>query len=571
MPAAWRSSFIPHPSSFILHPSSLILFLGLLLVAALFFASAGAAEPILLRDVTRETGVTFRHTDGGSGRHYIVQTVASGVATFDYDRDGWIDIYFLNGRPLRGTRTDSAPRNALYRNVGGFRFEDVTDQAGVGDLGYGLGVCAGDFDNDGWPDLYVNNYGPNVLYHNNGDGTFRDVTEAAGVERGDTVGAGSNFLDIDSDGILDLFVSNYIRFTYENHVTTVVRGAEWYAGPRDFPFQPNHLFRNRGDGSFADVTAESGIGAHAGSGMGTLSFDYDNDGDSDIFVCNDQALNFLFQNDDRGKFREVGLDAGVACNYAGEPVGSMGADCADYDHDGWLDFFMTDFQRQKPILFHNLGGGLFQDVTLRSGAAAGTFPYVKWGCGMIDFDNDSWSDIFIGCGHLGEDLDATADRTSYEVSPVLLRNSGRGTFVNVSGSAGDGLRVKLVARGIAFDDLDNDGRVDAVMQSLRRPPTVLRNESPRRNHWLQVELRGTQANRDAIGARVRVVAGPLAQSAEVHSGRGYQSHFGARLHFGLGERERIERIDIRWPGGDTETVANVSSDRLLTVIEGQSQ
>jgi hypothetical protein len=434
-----------------------------------------------------------------------------------------------------------------------------------------LGVCAGDFDNDGWPDLYVNNYGPNVLYHNNGDGTFRNVTDVAGVERGDTVGAGANFLDVDDDGLLDLFVANYVRFTYENHVTTVVRGAEWYAGPRDFPFQPNRLFRNRGEGTFADVTAESGIGAHAGSGMGTLSFDYDNDGDRDIFVCNDQALNFLFQNDGRGRFREVALNAGVACNYAGEPVGSMGADCADYDHDGWLDFFMTDFQRQKPILFHNLGGGLFQDVTLRTGAAVGTFPYVKWGCGMVDFDNDSWPDIFIGCGHLGEDLDATADRTSYEVPPVLLRNSGRGTFLNVSNSAGDGLQVKLVARGIAFDDLDNDGHVDVVIQNLRRPPTILRNESPGKAHWLQVELRATQANRDAIGARVSVVAGSLAQIAEVHSGRGYQSHFGARLHFGLGDRDQIERIDIRWPSGDAETIENISADQLLTVVQGQTR
>ena len=233
--------------------------------------------------------------------------------------------------------------------------------------------------------------------------------------------------------------------------------------------------------------------------MGTLSFDYDNDGDSDLFVCNDQALNFLFQNDGRGRFREVALDASVACNYAGEPVGSMGADCADYDHDGWLDFFMTDFQRQKPILFHNLGQGAFEDATLRTGAAAGTFPYVKWGCGMVDFDNDSWPDIFIGCGHLGEDLDATADRTSYEVPPVLLRNTGRGTFVNVSASAGDGLQVPLVVRGIAFDDLDNDGRVDAVVQNLRRPPAVFRNESPGQSRWLQLELRGTQANRSAVG------------------------------------------------------------------------
>jgi hypothetical protein len=540
--------------------------LALMLVAV--SRTLNAAGPIALRDVTPQTGITFRHTDGGSGRHYIVETVASGVATFDYDGDGWIDIYFLNGRPLRGTPPDASPQNALYRNLGDFRFAEVTEQAGAGDAGFGLGVCVGDYDNDGWPDLYVNNFGPNVLYHNNGDGTFRDVTPAAGVTRGDTVGAGANFLDIDRDGTLDLFVANYIRFTYDNHVTTVVRGAEWYAGPRDFPPQPNRLFQGRGDGTFADLTANSGIGAHAGAGMGTLCFDYDHDGDTDIFVCNDQALNFLFQNEGQGKFREVALDAGVACNYAGEPVGSMGADTADYDHDGWPDFFMTDFQRQKPILFHNLGRGMFEDATLRAGAAAGTFPYVKWGCGFVDFDNDTWPDLFIGCGHLGEDLNPTADRTSHLVRPVLLRNTGRGTFVNVSDASGDGLQVPLVARGAAFDDLDNDGRVDVVVQNLRRPPTILRNESPAENHWLQLQLRGRTTNRDGIGTRVRVIAGDGSQVAEVHSGRGYQSHFGSRLHFGLETHDRADRVEIHWLGGGVETVDAAAVNRRSTAIEG---
>jgi len=536
---------------------------------AVALAAAGAEEgPIVLRDVTRQTGITFRHTDGGNGRYYIVETVASGVATLDYDGDGRIDIYFLNGRPLRGTPADRRAKNALYRNLGGFRFADVSQQAGVADPGYGLGVCAGDFDNDGFPDLYVNNYGPNVLYRNRGDGTFADVTGRAGVARGDTVGAGANFLDVDGDGDLDLFVSDYIRFTYDNHVTTIVRGAPWYAGPRDFPPQPNHLFGNRGDGTFADISAESGIAAHAGSGMGTICFDYDSDGDTDIFVGNDQALNFLFSSDGAGKFREAAVEAGVACNYGGEPVGSMGADCADYDHDGWLDLFLTDFQRQKPILFHGLGHGLFEDATMQTGAAAGSFSYVKWGCGMVDFDNDGHADIFLGCGHLGEGLDPTADRTSYMVRPILLRNTGQGRFVDVSDHSGDGMKLELVARGIAFDDLDNDGRVDVVILSSRRAPAILRNESPTDNRWLQVRLRGVKTNRDGVGARVRVTAGDLSQIAEVHSGRGYQSHFGSRLHFGLGTRDRVDRIEVRWIGGGTDVLCDVPANQIVTLTEG---
>jgi len=490
------------------------------------------------------------------------------MASLDYDGDGLIDLYFLNGRPLRGTPVpDVPPRNGLYRNLGGFRFEDVTTVAGVGDLGYGLGVCVGDFNNDGLPDLYINNYGPNVLYRNNGDGTFTDVTAQAGVARGDTVGAGANFVDIDGDGDLDLFVGNYVKFTYENHVVVIIRGAEWYAGPRDFPHQPNVLYRNNGDGSFTDISRPSGIAAHAGPAMGTLAFDYDNDGDSDIFVCNDQHFNFLFQNDGSGHFREVGLSAGLACNYAGEPMGSMGADCGDYDHDGLLDLFMTDFQRQKPILFRNLGSGQFEDVTMRTGAGARSFPYVKWGCGLVDFDNDGYKDIFIGCGHLGADLDQTADRTAYDVCPILLWNTGRGRFIDISDSSGDGMAVKLVARGIAFDDLDNDGRVDVAVLNSRRSPTILRNASPAGHHWLQIDLRGTRCNRDAIGTRVRIQAGELTDVAEVHSGRGYQSHFGTRLHFGLGNRRQVDRVEVRWARGQVQRLENVAADQLITIVE----
>nr|MCU0979598.1 CRTAC1 family protein [Pirellulaceae bacterium] len=344
-------------------------------------------------------------------------------------------------------------------------------------------------------------------------------------------------------------------------------GRAWYPGPRDFPPQPNRLYRNQGDGSFADVTDTSGIGRHAGSGMGTICFDFDQDGDTDIFVCNDQALNFLFENDGQGRFREVALEAGVACNYAGEPVGSMGADSGDYDHDGWTDLFMTDFQRQKPILFHGLGHGAFEDATLPTGTAVGSFPYVKWGCGMVDFDNDGFEDIFLGCGHLGPGLDETADRTAYQVRPILLRNLDGRRFTDVSAASGDGLQVQVVARGIGCDDLDNDGRVDLVLLSSRHDAVVLRNESPGQQHWTELRLLGRQGNRDAVGSRVRLTAGPLVQTAEVHSGRSYQSHFGSRLHFGLGPHDRLDRLEIHWHGGPVETLENLPANRLLTIAQ----
>jgi hypothetical protein len=550
---------------------------------SLVFLFAGAARaprvlgegPIILRDVTPQSGIAFRHTNGGGGRYYIVETVASGLATFDYDGDGLVDVYFLNGRPLRGTDWQGPPpKNRLYRNLGGFRFADVTDKAGVGDAGFGLGVAVADYDNDGLPDIYVNNYGPNVLYRNNGDRTFTDVTKTAGVDGGDKVGAGANFLDIDGDGNLDLFVASYIAFTYKNHVAAVLHNAPYYAGPLSFPKQPNQLFRNNGDGVFTEISAESGIGAHAGAGMGAIALDHDNDGRTDVFVCNDEHWNFLFQNEGGGKFREAALTAGVSSSFYGTLVAGMGADAADYDHDGRLDLFMTDYRGENPILFKNLGDGSFDDVTMQAGAGAGSYPYIKWGCGFVDFDNDGHPDLFIGCGPLGEyvgKIDLPLFREVGEVAPVLLRNTGDGKFVNVSDSSGDGMRVKLVARGIAFDDLDNDGRVDAVILSANRPPTILRNVSVTGNHWVQIRLRGVKANRDGVGARVKVVAGDLAQAAEVHSGRGYQSHFGSRLHFGLGKHGRIDRIEVRWIGGGADVLEDVPADRVLTIREGAKE
>jgi hypothetical protein len=530
-----------------------------------------AQGPIVLHDITPETGIAFRHTDGSSGQRYIVETVASGLATFDYDGDGLIDIYFLNGRPLRGAKPDPTAKNALYRNLGNGRFVDVTEQAGVGEAGYGLGVCVGDYDNDGLPDLYVNNYGPNVLYRNNGDGTFTDVTAQAGVARGHKVGAGACFLDMDADGDLDLYAANYVRFTYENHVPRTIDGFPQYAGPKDYPPEPDNLFRNNGDGTFTDVTAESGIGAVAGTGMGMVAADYDNDGDTDLFVLNDVSRNFFFRNDGTGRFQEDGLRIGAAFNFHGHELGSMGVDCADYDNDGWLDFFQTSYQGELPVLFRNRGDGTLEDATVQTHTGAGSFPYVKWGAGFVDLDNDGHRDLFIACGHLQDNIELWDDSTSYACRPVLLRNAGDGTFVHVSDSSGDGLRVKVVGRGAAFDDLDNDGDIDVVIQSSRRPPVVLRNDSNPGNQWLQVELRGVRTNRDGVGARVKVVAGDLVQIDEVHSGRGYQSHHGSRLHFGLGKHARVDRLEVRWIGGGTDVFRDVPANRLVTIVEGTGE
>jgi hypothetical protein len=527
-----------------------------------------AAGDILLTDVTPRTGMTFVHTDGGSGRHYVVETVSAGLATFDYDNDGDIDIYFVNGAPLRGTVCATVPRNALYRNDGGWKFTDVTDRAGVGDTGYGLGVTVGDYDNDGNQDIYLNNYGPNVLYRNNGDSTFTDVTKQAGVAGPGGVGAGACFLDIDNDGDLDLFVAQYLEFSYEKHVATTTLGVSVYANPRFYRPAANLLYRNNGDGTFTDVSAASGIGRHAGYGMGTVCADYDNDGDTDILVANDVTANFLFQNDGKGVFEEVAVTAGLAYDLHGDEQGSMGVDSGDYDNDGLLDFYMTSYQDQLAVLYHNLGNGLVEDVTLLTGAGAGTLPDVTWGNSFVDFDNDGDRDLFVACGHLQDNVERYTNATTYLERNLLLMNTGRGKFVNVSDRSGDGMKVKLSSRGAAFDDLDNDGDVDVVVLNARAAPTVLRNDSPAQGHWLQLRLCGARTNRDAVGSRVKVVASDLTLVDEVHSGRGYQSHYGSRLYFGLGPRNRVDRVEVHWLGGPVEVFENVPLDRLTTLTEG---
>jgi hypothetical protein len=538
--------------------------------SASLLRAAEPPSPIQLKDVTRETGINFVHTDGSSGKRYIVESVSCGLATFDFDGDGKIDILFLNGAPLPGTPiTTPPPRNALYRNEGGWKFADVTQAAGLVDTSYHLGVCVGDYDNDGDQDIYLNNFGPNILYRNNGNGTFTDVTREAGVAVGNHVGAGASFLDIDGDGDLDLFVASYIDFTIAKHQTRLVNGHPAYVGPAIYGPVPSTLFRNNGNGTFTDISRESGIASRSGTGMGVVCADYDDDGDTDIIVGNDAMANFVWNNDGKGHFKEVGLLSGLAYDLHGVGQGTMGVECGDFDNDGRLDFQMTSYQKQWAILYRNVGRGLFEDVTHITGAGAGTFNQVEWGNGLIDLDNDGHRDLFMACGHLQDNVHLWDDTASYEARNVLLANTGRGKFTDVSARSGDGLAVKLSSRGAAFEDFDNDGDIDIVILNARREPTILRNDSPGRNHWLQIQLRGTKSNRDGIGARIKVVAGDLTLIDEVHSGRGYQSHFGMYPHFGLGQRTKIDRIEVRWIGGGSNILENISADRLLQINESQ--
>jgi hypothetical protein len=519
-----------------------------------------------LTDVTDQSAIAWKHRDGSSGQRYLIEPASAGVALFDYDGDGWIDIYFVSGTPLPPGEPDPTAANALYRNEGGMRFRDVTHEAGVGSHRFGLGVTVGDYDADGDADLYVNNFGPNVLYRNDGDGTFTDVTQETGVGCGIRSGAGTSFLDMEGDGDLDLFVANYVDFQLNNNVQRTIDGFPCYPGPLDFQPKANFLFRNDGDGRFTDVSRDSGIAQASGSGMGTIVADYDQDGDSDIFVANDEMGNFLFENDGVGMFREVAVQRGFAYNLDGRPRGNMAVDCADYDNDGWLDFFTTTYSGEMVVLYRNSKGS-FEDVTLSSGVGAGTMPHVKWGAGFADFDNDRDSDLFIACGALDEEVHRWKPSTAFRIRNALLMNLGDGTFVNISERSGDGLHPVESSRGTGFDDLDNDGDIDLVVLNSRSKPTLIRNDSPSKGHWLQLELRGRRTNRDGVGAQVRVTAGGRTQLDEVHSGRGYQSHHGSRLHFGLGSCNRVERIEIRWLGGATQVLEEVAANQIVHVLE----
>jgi len=543
-----------------------------IIVVTLCFVLAGsqailrAAEPTFT-DVARVSGIAFEHVYSPE-KKYIVESMSGGVAMFDYDNDGNLDIYFVNSLTVDLARAHKKTRSALYHNNGDGTFSDVTDKAGVGDIGFGMGVVTGDYNNDGFEDFYVTCLGPNHLFRNNGNGTFTDVTAKAGVSdpRWST---GAAFVDYDNDGKLDLFVSNYVDFTLDHLPefgvgrTCQFKGTPVQCGPRGLPGAGDSLFHNNGDGTFTDVSSKAGVSDPNGYyGLGVICSDFDDDGLVDIFVANDSTPNFLYHNNGNGTFKEIGFVAGTAVNESGSEQGSMGVTLGDYDHDGRLDLFITNFDDEYNILYHNDGKGSFTDVSFRSKVAQVSLAYVGWGTQFFDYDNDGWVDLFVTNGHV------YPQRNPYRQRELLHHNNRDGTFAEVAASSGKALMVERVGRGVAVGDLDNDGDLDVVVNDLDGAPQLLRNDGGNANNSLLLKLMGTKSNRDGIGARVKVVSGDLTQVDEVHSGGSYLSQNDQRLNFGFGERRTVDLIEVRWPSGVVDKLTNVKPNEIVTIKEG---
>ncbi|HIE03222.1 MAG TPA: CRTAC1 family protein [Candidatus Latescibacteria bacterium] len=536
--------------------------------------ASGKAFQVRFVDVTRESGITIKTTSGRERKRYIIEAKGGGAAAFlDYNNDGWMDIYIVNGSTLEGSPEGKEPRNILYRNNGDGTFTDVTEEAGVGDTGWGMGCTAVDYDNDGYTDIYVANFGPNRLYHNDGDGTFTDVTRKAGV--GDPRwSTGTAWGDYDGDGYLDLYVANYVRFDMNNlemyRKINVWRGIEVFAGPRGLPGEEDVLYHNDGDGTFTDVTRKAGVVDRLkGYGFTVLFADYDDDGDLDIYVANDSVPNYLYRNNGDGTFTEVGLEAGVAYSEDGREQAGMGAVFGDYDNDGDLDLFVTNFSDDNNTLYRNDGNGFFTDVTFQSGLGAPSLPFVSWGTEFFDYDNDGWKDLFVATGHVYPQVDQYNFGMTYEERNQLYHNDHDGTFTEVTDVAGPGMQIKKVSRGAIFGDYDNDGDIDVLVLNMGDRPTLLRNEGGNRNHWIKFRTVGTRSNRDGIGARIWVTAGGLTQMREVYMGSSFLCGNDIRVHFGLGKAEKAELVRIRWPSGLVEEFRDLRADRLYILKEGE--
>jgi enediyne biosynthesis protein E4 len=527
-----------------------------------------------LVDITDSTGIQFEHLSS-SDKKYIVESMAGGVALVDYDRDGLPDIYFTNAPTVEMALAGKKARGALYHNNGDGTFSDVTEKAGVGYPCFAMGAVVGDYNNDGWPDLLITCLGGVVLYRNNGDGTFTDVTKQAGLN--DTQYAtGAAFGDYDGDGWVDLFVSHYVDFhlddlpKFGSSKICQYHGLAVQCGPRGLKGAGDLLFHNNGDGTFKEVSKEAGVDdPHGYYGLGAVWSDFDGDGRLDLFVANDSTPNFYYRNEGKGHFKEVGFLAGTAVSQDGSEQAGMGVALGDYLHTGRLSLFVTHFSEEYAALFRNDGGTSFSDVSFAAGVAAPTIPYVGWGTAFFDFDNDGWADIFMVNGHVYPQVDALDVGARYREPKLLFLNQHDGTFRNISGQVGPAIQIPQVSRGAAFGDLFNDGRVDIVVENLDGKPMILRNVGGKKNHWIGFELGGTKGNRLALNARVKAVAGDLVQVDEVRSGGSYLSQNDLRIHFGLGSHERLDRAEILWPSGKTETLTGLVADQFYAVKEGE--
>jgi len=545
--------------------------LNVILLAAFLGVGLKIDSPpasVQFTDITGPAGITFKHVLSPE-KKYIAESMSGGVALFDYNNDGYLDIFFVNSLTVELLKANQKTRSVLYRNNRDGTFSDVTDKARVGDVGWGMGCAIGDFNNDGFDDLYVTSIGPDHLFKNNGNGTFTDVTQKAGISD-PRFSTGAAFLDYDNDGKLDLFVTNYVAFdishlpTFGEGPTCQFKGIPVQCGPRGLSGAGDSLFRNNGDGTFTDVSKKAGVADSRGYyGLDVVGSDFDGDGWIDIFVANDSTPNFLYHNNGNGTFSEIGFESGTALDKNGNEQGCMGVTLGDYDHDGLLDLFITNFDDEYNVLYRNAGRGSFVDVSYESGVAMISLPYVGWGTKFFDYDNDGWLDLFVANGH------AYPQRDRYRQRKLLHRNNRDGTFSEVAAEFGSALMEERASRGTAFGDIDNDGDVDIAVNDLDSVPQLLRNDGGSKNNWILVKTIGTRSNRNGIGAKVKVVSGDLIQLDEVRSGGSYISQNDLRLHFGLEKRTSVDLIQVRWPSGTVDTLTNVAVNKIVTVKEGK--
>jgi len=539
-----------------------------------------------LAAVRNDLGVTFVNVAGRAGitaktiygdehrNRYLLETTGSGAAFIDYDNDGWQDIFLVNGTRLDGVAGGEQPSNRLYRNNGDGTFADVTERAGLRRSGWGQSVCAGDYNGDGHTDLFISGFGKNALYRNNGDGTFTEVAERAGVANNRTRwGSGSAFLDYDRDGRLDLFVASYIDLDLKSAPLPetgpcLYKGVMVACGPPGLAGGVNMLYRNNGDGTFTDVSEKSGVTKANGTySLGVLVADFDNDGWPDIYVANDSSPAALYHNNRDGTFTDTGVEAGCAFSIDGKPQAGMGVAAGDYDRDGWLDIFKTNFAGDTSSLYHNTGKAIFDDVTFPAGMGVNT-RWLGWGCGFVDVDNDGWLDVFLVNGHVYPEVERLKTEAGYAQRKVLYRNLQNGRFADVSAEVGGAVMEPSPARGCAFGDYDNDGLVDILINPVNAAPELLHAESKSRNNWIKLKLVGTKSNRAGIGARVKCVTADGTQIDEVRSGGSYYSQNDLRVHFGLGKAEKVKSIEIRWPSGQVDRLGEQAANQLIFVKEG---
>jgi enediyne biosynthesis protein E4 len=528
-------------------------------------------SPVTFVDVVRTAGINFEHDNAASSEKYLIETMGSGCGWIDYDQNGLLDLYFANSAATRIYQPKQSLRSALYRNNGDGTFTDVTAKARVGAEGlFGMGVAVGDYDNDGYPDLFVLGYGRCILYHNNGDGTFTDVTARAGVENPGRWASSAAWFDYDNDGRLDLVIANYVDWSPERNFYCGDQdpGLRSYCHPDNYHGQLPTLYHNNGDGTFTDMSKSSGVGLKGGNGLGVVTFDYDNDGWQDIFIANDHMPNFLFHNNRDGTFREVAYAAGVAVSSDGQFEAGMGTDAADTTGSGRMDLIVTHLDTQLARLYQNFADHTFDDATLRSKIGYATYHMSGFGTRFMDYDNDGARDLFMANGHVLDNIQRYHADTPYAEPKLMFHNNGHGVFENVSDRLGADFQIPRVSRGAAIADYDNDGDLDILVNNNGQAPQLLRNDGGNANHWLEVLLIGTKSNRDGVGARVKVSAGDLVLYDQRKGGMSYQSAQDPRLHFGLRQCANVDTLEIVWPSGVITKLANLKADQIIAVKEG---